>query len=245
MTVRTNLPAAPQIAWVLPRIGDILEPPQAAAVNEEFVEKRARLIEETLASFGAPSQVVEISRGPTVTMFGVEPLFVESRSGQTRVRVSKIASLADDLALALAAPRIRIQAPVPGRGYVGIEVPNDEMSLVALREVVESEVFTRIKSPLRFALGKDVAGHPKVTNLESMPHLLIAGTTGSGKSVCVNSILTCFLLNNTPDDLRLILVDPQAGGTDRLQRHSAPAGAGGGGDRTGGRRPAVDDPRDG
>jgi len=209
VTVKTNLPSAPAIAWVLPKVDEILEPARASTVNEEFVEKRAKLIEETLASFGAPSQVVEISRGPTVTMFGVEPLFVESRSGQTRVRVGKIASLADDLALALAAPRIRIQAPVPGRGYVGIEVPNDEMSLVALREVVESEVFGRNKSPLRFALGKDVAGHPKAANLESMPHMLIAGTTGSGKSVCVNSILSCLLLNNTPDDLRMVLVDPK------------------------------------
>jgi len=209
VTVRTNLPSTPAIAWTLPKVADILEPPEAPKVNEEFIEKRARLIEETLASFGAPSQVVEISRGPTVTMFGVEPLFVESRAGQTRVRVGKIASLADDLALALAAPRIRIQAPVPGRGYVGIEVPNDEMTLVALREVVESEVFARNKATLRFALGKDVAGHPKVANLEAMPHLLIAGTTGSGKSVCVNSILSCLLLNNTPDDLRLILVDPK------------------------------------
>jgi DNA segregation ATPase FtsK/SpoIIIE, S-DNA-T family len=206
---KTNIPATPAIIWVLPKVGEILEPPQAPIVNEEFVQKRARLIEETLASFGAPSQVIEISRGPTVTMFGVEPLFVESRAGQTRVRVGKIASLSDDLALALAAPRIRIQAPVPGRGYVGIEVPNDEMALVALREVVESEVFTRNKSPLRFALGKDVAGHPKAANLETMPHLLIAGTTGSGKSVCVNAILSCLLLNNTPDDLRLILVDPK------------------------------------
>jgi S-DNA-T family DNA segregation ATPase FtsK/SpoIIIE len=209
VTVKTNLPSTPAITWVLPKVGDILEPPEAPKVNEEFIEKRARLIEETLASFGAPSQVVEISRGPTVTMFGVEPLFVESRSGQTRVRVGKIASLSDDLALALAAPRIRIQAPVPGRGYVGIEVPNEEMSLVALREVVESEVFTRNKSPLRFALGKDVAGHPKATNLETMPHLLIAGTTGSGKSVCVNAILSCLLLHNTPNDLRIILVDPK------------------------------------
>ncbi len=209
VTVRTNLPATPQIAWALPRVSDILELPQVSAVNEEFVDKRARLIEETLASFGAPAKVVDTSIGPTVTMFGVEPQFVESRNGQTRVRVGKIASLADDLALALAAPRIRIQAPVPGRGYVGIEVPNDEMSLVALREVAESDAFTRVKSGLRFALGKDVAGHPKVTTLESMPHLLIAGTTGSGKSVCVNSILTCLLLNNTPDDLRLILVDPK------------------------------------
>jgi S-DNA-T family DNA segregation ATPase FtsK/SpoIIIE len=209
LTIKTGIPSAPVMSWALPKIADILEPPMAPKVNEEFVEKRARLIEETLASFGAPSQVVEISRGPAVTMFGVEPLFVESRSGQTRVRVGKISSLADDLALALAAPRIRIQAPVPGRGYVGIEVPNEEMTLVALREVVESEVFTRNKAPLRFALGKDVAGHPKMASLENMPHLLIAGTTGSGKSVCVNSILTCFLLHNTPDDLRLILVDPK------------------------------------
>ncbi len=209
VAARLGVPSAPPMQWVLPRPAEILEKPQAPAVNEEFVEKRARLIEETLASFGAPAQVVEISRGPTVTLFGVEPLFIETRAGQTRVRVGKIASLADDLALALAAPRIRIQAPVPGRGYVGIEVPNEEMSLVALREVVESEIFQRLRSPLRFALGKDVAGHPKAATLENMPHLLIAGTTGSGKSVCVNAILTCFLLHNTPDDLRLILVDPK------------------------------------
>ena len=207
--VRTNVPSTPAHIYVLPKLSEILEPPQAPIINEEFVEKRARLIEETLASFGAPARVVDKSIGPTVTMFGVEPQFIESRSGQMRVRVAKIAALADDLALALAAPRIRIQAPVPGRGYVGIEVPNEEISLVALREVMESEAFTRNKSPLRFALGKDVAGHPKVSNLEYMPHLLIAGTTGSGKSVCVNAILSCLLLNNTPDDLRLILVDPK------------------------------------
>jgi len=207
--IKTNQSSAPTHIWTLPKVSDILEPPQAPLVNQEFVEKRARLIEETLASFGAPAIVVDTSIGPTVTMFGVEPRFVESRGGQMRVRVSKIAALADDLALALAVQRIRIQAPVPGRGYVGIEVPNDEMALVALREVVESEVFLRNKSPLRFALGKDVAGHPKVASLDAMPHMLIAGTTGSGKSVCVNAILSCLLLNNTPDDLRLILVDPK------------------------------------
>ncbi len=209
VTIKTNQSSAPSHIWTLPKVSDILEPPQAPLVNQEFVEKRARLIEETLASFGAPAIVVDTSIGPTVTMFGVEPRFVESRGGQMRVRVSKIAALADDLALALAVQRIRIQAPVPGRGYVGIEVPNDEMALVALREVVESEVFLRNKSPLRFALGKDVAGHPKVASLDAMPHMLIAGTTGSGKSVCVNAILSCLLLNNTPDDLRLILVDPK------------------------------------
>ncbi len=211
----TNLPtmttttSAPVIQWVLPQVTDILDAGSAPAENEDFVKQRGHLIEETLASFGAPAQIVEISRGPTITQFGVEPLFVETRSGRTRVRVSKIASLADDLALALAAPRIRIQAPVPGHSYVGIEVPNDEMALVALRDLLESETFQRNKTSLRFALGQDVAGHPITANLENMPHLLIAGATGSGKSVCVNAILTGFLINNTPDDLKLVLVDPK------------------------------------
>ncbi len=205
----TTTISAPTIQWILPQVNDILDAGNAPSVNEEFINQRGHLIEETLASFGAPAQVVEISRGPTITQFGVEPLFVETRGGRTRVRVSKIASLADDLALALAAPRIRIQAPVPGHSYVGIEVPNEEMTLVALRDVLENETFQRNKTLLRFALGQDVAGHPIAANLEAMPHMLIAGTTGSGKSVCVNSILSCFLLNNTPEDLRLVLVDPK------------------------------------
>ena len=209
LPIKTTTSSQPAIQWVLPQVGDILDAGTAPQVNEDFVKQRARLIEDTLASFGAPAQVVEISRGPSITQFGVEPLFVETRGGRTRVRVNKIASLADDLALALAAPRIRIQAPVPGHSYVGIEVPNDEMALVALRDILESEAFQRARTPLRFALGRDVAGHPMNANLESMPHLLIAGTTGSGKSVCVNAILTSFLLYNTPDDLRLVLVDPK------------------------------------
>ncbi len=207
--VTTTKPMIPVINWQLPDVKNILDSGTAPSVNEEFVQQRARLIQETLASFGAPVQVVEINRGPTITQFGVEPLFVETRGGRTKVRVNKIASLADDLALALAAPRIRIQAPVPGHSYVGIEVPNEEMTLVALRDLLESDAFQRNKNPLRFALGKDVTGHPINTTLENMPHLLIAGTTGSGKSVCVNAILTCFLMYNTPDDLRMILVDPK------------------------------------
>ena len=207
--MRTVRAAEPVIQWQLPDVKQILDSGRAPAINEEFIQQRSHLIQETLASFGAPVQVVEINRGPTITQFGVEPLFVETRSGRTKVRVNKIASLADDLALALAAPRIRIQAPVPGHSYVGIEVPNDEMTLVALRDIVESDTFQRNRHPLKFALGKDVTGHPINANIESMPHLLIAGTTGSGKSVCVNAILTCFLLHNTPDDLRLILVDPK------------------------------------
>ena len=197
------------VEWVLPKIKDILELGNAASINQEFTDQRGRLIEETLASFGAPAQVVEINRGPTITQFGVEPLFMETRAGRTRVRVSKIVALADDLALALAAQRIRIQAPVPGRSYVGIEVPNSEMTLVTLRDLLEAESFQRNRKALSFALGQDVAGHPAGADLAAMPHLLIAGATGSGKSVCVNSILTCLLLYNTPDQLRLILVDPK------------------------------------
>jgi S-DNA-T family DNA segregation ATPase FtsK/SpoIIIE len=200
---------AKQIPWVLPNLKDLLEAGNAPSVNEEFVEGRARLIEETLASFGAPAQVVEINRGPAITQFGVEPLFVESRNGRTRVRVSKIVSLSDDLALALAAPRIRIQAPVPGRSYLGIEVPNDEMALVTLRDLLEAEGYIRGRKQLSFALGRDVSGHPIGADLAGMPHLLIAGTTGSGKSVCVNAILTCLLLYNTPDEVRIVLVDPK------------------------------------
>ncbi|NWF65486.1 MAG: DNA translocase FtsK 4TM domain-containing protein [Chloroflexi bacterium] len=207
--VQTRSGAA-MIEWKLPDMTDILDEGSEASINEDFIQQRARLIEETLASFGAPAQVVAISRGPTITQFGVEPLFLESRGGvRTRVRVSKIASLADDLALALAAPRIRIQAPVPGHSYVGIEVPNDEMARVALRDILDGEIYKNYKKPLAFALGRDVAGLPAIASIENMPHMLIAGTTGSGKSVCVNSILTCMLLYHTPDDLRLVLVDPK------------------------------------
>jgi len=195
--------------WVLPPIDEILDQGQDVIHSDEFDRHNARLIEETLASFGAPATVVEIKHGPTITMFGVEPEFVESRSGKTRVRVNKITALADDLALALAAANIRIQAPVPGEGYIGIEVPNENIALVALRDVVESESFTRLPPPLRFALGQDVSGTPVSATLEAMPHLLIAGATGSGKSVCVNGIISAFLLNNTPDDLRMIMVDPK------------------------------------
>lgn len=203
------LPTGQPKVWVLPPVDEILESGGEVNYDDEFDRQRARVIEETLASFGAPVNVVEINRGPTITQFGVEPDFIETRTGRTRVRVGKIAALADDLALALSAKTIRVQAPVPGKGYVGIEVPNDEIALVALRDVIESEAFTRLKSPLRFALGQDVAGNAAAADLSIMPHLLIAGATGSGKSVCVNAIICCLLLNNIPDDLRLIMVDPK------------------------------------
>ena len=195
--------------WVLPDPDEILEPVVEPPDDGDNDRQRARVIEETLRSFGAPAHVVDIRRGPTVTLFGIEPDFVESRNGKTRVRVSKITALADDLALALAAARIRIQAPVPGKGYIGIEVPNHQISLVSLREVLSSPAYQNLNSPLKIALGKDVAGKAVAADLTAMPHLLIAGTTGAGKSVCINDILTCFLLNMTPDQLRLILVDPK------------------------------------
>ncbi|MGD8750987.1 MAG: DNA translocase FtsK, partial [Anaerolineales bacterium] len=196
--------------WVLPPVDEILEVGDDIPVDDEYDRHRAQLIEETLASFGAPAHVVEINRGPTITQFGVEPDFIESRGRRRRVRVGKVSALADDLALALAATRIRIQAPVPGRGFIGIEVPNEQIALVALRDVIESEAFKRLKDrSLRFSLGQDVSGNALAADLSAMPHLLIAGTTGSGKSVCVNALIACFLLHNTPDDLRMIMVDPK------------------------------------
>jgi len=195
--------------WDLPSAPVLLDPISPVFIQTNIDKERARLIEDTLKSFGTPVNVIEIQHGPTITLFGVEPDYIENRNGRQRVRVGRIVSLADDLALALAAERIRIQAPVPGRNYVGIEVPNHEISRVSLNEVLESDAFKKMRSPIRFALGKDVSGKPIVVDLGGLPHLLIAGTTGSGKSVCVNAILSCLLLNNTPEDLRLILVDPK------------------------------------
>jgi len=198
--------------WKLPVIDKVLEPGNDASLKEADIRKRAQVIEETLRSFGVPGRVVEVNQGPTITQFGVEPGFIDTKGGkQIKVKVSKIASLADDLALALSAPRIRIEAPVPGRAIVGIEVPNSEVSLVSLRDVMESEEFAQLarKTRLRLGLGQDVSGHPVVGDLTAMPHLLIAGTTGSGKSVCVNAIITALLCHNSPQDLRLLMVDPK------------------------------------
>jgi S-DNA-T family DNA segregation ATPase FtsK/SpoIIIE len=139
----------------------------------------------------------------------VEKSGPDGGSKQWKVRVSQISSLADDLALALSANTLRIEAPVPGQSYVGIEVPNRRTSLVSLRPVMEAEAFQRLNAPLALALGRDVSGSAVVADLGKMPHLLIAGTTGSGKSVCITALVSCLVVNNTPDDLRLILIDPK------------------------------------
>ena len=175
--------------------------------------QRAQLIKQTLADFGVPVEVVSIKEGPTVTQFGIEPgEIVRERDGELirrRVSVQSILRLRDDLALELAAASLRIEAPVPGRPYVGIEVPNTAKVLVNLRNILESDAFLSLRSPLAVALGRDVSGDPVVGDLARMPHLLIAGATGSGKSVCVNAIVTSLLMSNGPETVRFVMVDPK------------------------------------
>jgi S-DNA-T family DNA segregation ATPase FtsK/SpoIIIE len=170
----------------------------------------AGLIEKTLDEFGIPAKVVGFRTGPTVTQFAVEPGYIDkSEDDRQKIRVSQISSLQRDLALALSAERLRIEAPVPGKSYVGIEIPNPNAAQVQLRPLLESETFYRVNSPLALALGRDVSGRPVVSDLTTMPHLLIAGTTGSGKSVCITAITACLVMNNTPTDLKLAMIDPK------------------------------------
>lgn len=193
---------------------NILDKASPQSLKESEILRRAQIIEETLEGFGLPVKVVEINRGPAVTQYGVEPGLIERRvrNGEptySRVRVNKISALINDLSLALAAAPLRIEAPVPGRSIVGIEVPNQNIAVVALRTVMESEAFVKMKSRLKIALGQDTSGISLVADLAGMPHLLIAGATGSGKSVCINAIICGLLFNNTPEQLRLLLIDPK------------------------------------
>lgn len=178
------------------------------------VNQLAAIIEQTLRHFGLVGYVKEKLVGPAVTQFGVEPGFIERPGAngeirQQRVRVGQIAALQNDLALALKATTLRIEAPIPGKALVGIEVPNGTIGTVDLRGIMESEAFQKIKSPLVVAMGKDVAGNETAADLGRMPHLLIAGTTGSGKSVMVSALCVCLSMNNHPDDLKLVMIDPK------------------------------------
>ncbi len=179
--------------------------------EEAGLQALAERIERTLQSFGVPAEVVDIERGPAVTRFGLKPGVVERGGNTRRVPVARITARRDDLALALSAQSLRIEAPVPGRPVVGIEIPNPESHIVAIRGVVEDRAFIRSgrQSSLTAALGRDVTGQPVVADIARMPHLLIGGATGSGKSMCLHSIVVSLLLQNTPDMLRMVMVDPK------------------------------------
>ena len=208
----TRSPSAPRprIDWQLPDFRELLISGSDGELDREPLMRQAQIIEDTLASFGAPGRIVEINSGPVITQYGVEPAYLTAKTGkQNRVKVGAIAKLDKDLQLALGAKSIRIEAPVPGKGYVGIEVPNPNSARVSLRDVMESKSYQRIESPLAIALGVSVDGTPISGDLTQMPHLLIAGTTGSGKSVCVNAIINSIIANNSPDVVKFIMIDPK------------------------------------
>lgn len=193
---------------------DLLKQGGNHTLDPNAAREKARIIEETLKQFQVPANVVQVNQGPAVTQFGIQPGFIEiTRKDGTvekrKVKVNAITSLADDLALALAAKSIRVEAPVPGRPYIGIEVPNSDTEMVTLHSVLTSEEFTSIKSDLRVALGRDVSGNPVAADLAKMPHLLIAGSTGSGKSVCINVLILSLLFRLSPDQLKLLMIDPK------------------------------------
>jgi S-DNA-T family DNA segregation ATPase FtsK/SpoIIIE len=190
----------PDVPWKLPSL-DLLEEGSAARSGKDEVMRNTRVIEETLAHFNITAKVVEVSVGPVVTRYELKPA--------AGVKLSRIEALDSDLSLALAARTLRIEAPVPGKSVVGIEVPNLAIGMVTLKDVAETAMFKDASSKLTVALGRDVAGSPIVADLAKLPHLLIAGQTGSGKSVSINSIICSLLMTATPDDVRLILADPK------------------------------------
>lgn len=169
-------------------------------LNKDITDN-VRTLEDTLASFGVKAVVTQVNRGPSITRYELQP--------SPGVKVSRIVNLADDLALALAASHVRIEAPIPGKAAVGIEVPNSERTPVSLREILEDPVFLQEQSKLSFALGKDIAGAPVIADLAKMPHLLIAGSTGSGKSVCMNALIASILFSTYPEEVKLMMVDPK------------------------------------
>ena len=188
--------------FVLPPL-DFLSPapPTSRKINEEEIDRKVHELLEKLSQFKISGEVMDIYSGPLVTTFEFKPA--------ANVKVSKIMNLQDDLAMALKAETIRIQAPIPGRDVIGIEIPNESFDTIYLRDILESEIFTTSKSPLTMAMGKDIVGNAFVTDLKKLPHLLIAGTTGSGKSVGINAMILSLLYRNDPDNLKLMLIDPK------------------------------------
>jgi DNA segregation ATPase FtsK/SpoIIIE-like protein len=184
-------------AYVLPDLS-IFDPPQAQIIDES---SRSHLLEDTLASFGVGAKVTHIERGPSITRYELKP--------ERGVKISRISSLADDLALALAATSVRIEAPIPGKSAVGIEVPNAHTSIVAISEILMALPARGTVPPLHMALGKDITGRPVFGDLGKMPHLLVAGATGSGKSVCLNGIIASLLVSATPDQVQMLFIDPK------------------------------------
>jgi len=176
----------------------LFDPVQVQAADDS---NRAHVLEDTLASFGVGAKVVHIERGPSITRYELKP--------ERGIKISKIASLSDDLALALAATSVRIEAPIPGKSAVGIEIPNHTVSIVAIREILEALPNRGQVPPLWMALGKDITGKPVFGDLCKMPHLLVAGATGSGKSVCLNTIIASLLVSATPDQVQLLMIDPK------------------------------------
>ena len=190
--------------YVFPPFDLLKEDADAAGNSKNYrnqVLEGAKKLEDTLNSFGVSAKVVNVTRGPTVTRYELQP--------SAGVKVSRIVNLSDDIALNLAAPAIRIEAPIPGKAAIGIEVPNTEVNMVRLRDVVESQEFIRHPSKLSFAAGKDVSGGTVIVDIARMPHLLIAGATGSGKSVCINSLIVSLLYKATPEEVKLLLIDPK------------------------------------
>ncbi|MEG0680813.1 MAG: DNA translocase FtsK 4TM domain-containing protein [Eubacterium sp.] len=194
-------PAEKAEAYHFPTV-DLLNPPVLSSKNKkEDVVKKAKKIEETLASFGVCAKIVGVDVGPSITRFELQP--------DAGVKVNKIVSLSDDLALNLATSDIRIEAPIPGKSAVGIEVPNVESDIVAIREIIETSAFEKTKTTLPFALGKTLSGQNIIGDISKMPHMLIAGATGSGKSVCINAIIISLLYKMSPEDLKFIMIDPK------------------------------------
>lgn len=187
--------------YTYPSIDLLEDRNEDGGVDDREIRARAVAIEETLDSFGIDGKVVQIDVGPTVTCYELKP--------QRGVKVSKIVNLSDDLALALATSGIRILAPIPGKSHVGIEVPNDKKEVVGLKEILSSENFAKSKYTIPFAMGKSISGDVEVSAIEKMPHLLVSGATGSGKSVCINTIIMSILYKHSPNDVKLLLVDPK------------------------------------